>query len=136
VEFVSLINRVSVASKALAIMYFFIVVDDDSFLMASTVGHRCTSAILLICVLFEEQMLGGTLILSNYQLRLPVRIALVVHPTIAASAEFVAPRFVAHAHPAHPGSGISSIGIAGALCNYLHIAKFFEAFLAKLDSKT
>ena len=31
-------------------------------------------------------------------------------------------------------SGISSI--AGALCNYLHIAKFFETFLAKLYSKT
>jgi hypothetical protein len=31
-------------------------------------------------------------------------------------------------------AGISSI--AGARCNYLQMAKFFEAFLAKLYSKT
>src|SRR5258708_20828044 len=59
--------------------------------------------------------------LWSKSLALLPRIALVVHPTIASSAEFVAPRFVAHAHPAHPGSakGLSSNGIARALCNYI-----------------
>jgi hypothetical protein len=106
--------------------------------MASTVGHRCTSAILLICVLFEEQMLGGTLILSNYQLRLPVRIALVAHPTIASSAEFVALDLwlTRIRHSRNQPKGLARNGIAGALCNYLHIAKFFETFLAKFYSKT
>jgi hypothetical protein len=39
-------------------------------------------------------------------------------------------------HSRDQPKGLARNGIAGALCNYLHIAKFFEAFLAILYSKT